>query len=183
MLRSTDQTSVDDDQSAVHDGNDDSDEDSESNSDTSHITFDQEQNLNARIPDDFTDDEMSLIRRQLDALVRLEELRLDGEAMSYDLLMVPRSPHDHSSESSTSPHLSHQSEGEECITTQDGENPEVKRLQKREYRAIRPLSNGNLSSIRIMTDVYFPDSTGMYQRPSIPSSHETLKKKEIMESV
>ncbi|KAG0237302.1 hypothetical protein BGW42_001222 [Actinomortierella wolfii] len=116
-------------------------------------------NPDTRIPDGFTDDEMSLIRRQLDSLVRLEELRLEGEALSYDLLI---------------------SDGKECTTTQDGENPGAKRLKMGGYRAIRPLLSGNLRSIRITTGIYLRDITGMYQRPSIPDSHqEALEKQEI----
>ncbi|KAF9977687.1 hypothetical protein BGZ73_005197 [Actinomortierella ambigua] len=144
---------------------------------------DTEPAYDQRIPDAFVDNEMALIRRQLDALVKLRELRLEGVAMSYDLLLVPEGFNSHTRQDSVSSSSSLSCSEEQKLQSpsQSSDDPGstvARKRQKRSrrlYRVIRPLTTGLLATIRIVTNMYFPNQSGHYQRISHPTNHEITK--------
>ncbi|KAG0239471.1 hypothetical protein BGW41_007653 [Actinomortierella wolfii] len=182
VLRESDQTDVHDDQSVLYDNDVVADDNPMMYLNILLSDLDQESPYHGlRIPDEFTDDEMDLIRRQLDALGILKVLRLGGEAMSYDLLTVPQSSHFHPSESSSLSNFSLQSEGPEHTASRDYKDLKVKALDKKEHRAVRPLLTKNPDYIHISTNIPPINRNGEYQSPDASRlhRHEALKLREI----
>ncbi|KAG0260419.1 hypothetical protein DFQ27_003535 [Actinomortierella ambigua] len=154
--------------------------------DDSDDSYDEDMDLgpayDQRIPDAYAVNEMALIRRQLDALVKLRVLRLEGVAMTYDLLLVPDldGQLSHGSVSSSSS-LSSCDERRSRSPAQSADDLDLSKPKKQQekskslFRVIRPLTTGILCSVRILTNMYFPNHSGLYQRASHPTNHEISK--------